>query len=214
MNVMDVNVAFTEEKRAERTMEALRSNRMEAYFVKTSEEAVALVKELIPEGSVCRVGGSRTLHETGIIGLLENGNYDYRDSHVVPPEEVEAARREAFFADFFLASANAITEDGEIYNVDGAGTRVAPIIFGPKNVILVAGTNKIVTDIAAAEDRLRNLAAPANAKRLGCKTPCAETGTCMNCKSPARICCSYTLLGYQRIPNRIKIIIIGEHLGY
>ncbi len=214
MNVMDVNVAFTEEKRAERTMEALRSNRMEAYFVKTSEEAVALVKELIPEGSVCRVGGSRTLHETGIISLLENGNYDYRDSHVVPPEEVEEARREAFFADFFLASANAITEDGEIYNVDGAGTRVAPIIFGPKNVILVAGTNKIVTDIAAAEDRLRNLAAPANAKRLGCKTPCAETGTCMNCKSPARICCSYTLLGYQRIPNRIKIIIVGEHLGY
>ncbi|MBR2639228.1 MAG: lactate utilization protein [Oscillospiraceae bacterium] len=211
---MDVNVAFTEEKRAERTMEALRSNRMEAYFVKTSEEAVALVKELIPEGSVCRVGGSRTLHETGIISLLENGNYDYRDSHVVPPEEVEEARREAFFADFFLASANAITEDGEIYNVDGAGTRVAPIIFGPKNVILVAGTNKIVTDIAAAEDRLRNLAAPANAKRLGCKTPCAETGTCMNCKSPARICCSYTLLGYQRIPNRIKIIIVGEHLGY
>ncbi|MBR6657378.1 MAG: lactate utilization protein [Oscillospiraceae bacterium] len=211
---MDMNVAFTEEKRAERTMEALRSNRMEAYFVKTSEEAVALVKELIPEGSVCRVGGSRTLHETGIISLLENGNYDYRDSHVVPPEEVEEARREAFFADFFLASANAITEDGEIYNVDGAGTRVAPIIFGPKNVILVAGTNKIVTDIAAAEDRLRNLAAPANAKRLGCKTPCAETGTCMNCKSPARICCSYTLLGYQRIPNRIKIIIVGEHLGY
>ena len=131
-------------------MEALRSNRMEAYYVKTSEEAAALVKELIPEGSVCRVGGSRTLHETGIIELLENGNYYYRDSHVVPPGEVETARREAFFADFFLASANAITEDGEIYNVDGAGTRVAPIIFGPKNVILVAGTNKIVSDIAAA----------------------------------------------------------------
>jgi hypothetical protein len=187
---------------------------MEAYFVKTSEEAAALVKELIPEGSVCRVGGSRTLHETGIIELLENGNYDYRDSHVVPAEEVETARREAFFADFFLASANAITEDGEIYNVDGAGTRVAPIIYGPKNVILVAGTNKIVSDIAAAEDRLRNLAAPANAKRLGCKTPCAETGTCMHCKSPARICCSYTLLGYQRIPGRIKVIIVGEHLGY
>lgn len=205
---------FTEEKRAGRTVEALRSNRMEAYFVRTAGEAVKLVESLIPEGSVCRVGGSRTLHETGIISLLENGNYDYRDSHTVPEEEVETARREAFFADFFLASANAITEDGEIYNVDGAGTRVAPIIYGPKNVILVAGTNKIVSDIAAAEDRLRNLAAPANAKRLGCKTPCAETGTCMNCKSPARICCSYTLLGYQRIPNRIKVIIICEHFGY
>lgn len=211
---MDKNVAFTEEKRAERLLENLRKNRMEAYFVKDSAEAVELVKNLIPEGSVCRVGGSRTLHETGIIGLLENGNYDYKDSHTVPAEEVEAARREAFFADYFLASANAITDDGEIYNVDGAGTRVAPIIFGPKNVILVAGTNKIVSDVSAAEDRLRNLAAPANAKRLGCKTPCAETGVCMDCKSPARICCSYTLLGYQRIPNRIKVIIIGEHLGY
>lgn len=205
---------FTEEKRALRTMENLRANRMDAYFVKTSDEAVKLVESLIPEGSVCRVGGSRTLHETGIISLLENGNYDYRDSHTVPAEEVETARREAFFADYFLASANAITEDGEIYNVDGAGTRVAPIIYGPKNVILVAGTNKLVSDIAAAEDRLRNLAAPSNAKRLGCKTPCAETGVCMNCKSPGRICCSYTLLGYQRLPGRIKVIIVGEHLGY
>ena len=211
---MDPNVLFTEEKRAERVLEALRTNRMEAFYVKTAEEAKELVKSLIPESSVCRVGGSRTLHETGIIELLENGNYDYRDSHTVPAEEVEAARREAFFADFFLASANAITEDGEIYNVDGAGTRVAPIIFGPKNVILVAGTNKIVSDVVAAEDRLRKLAAPANAKRLGCKTPCSETGTCMDCKSPARICCSYTLLSYQRIPNRIKVIIIGEHFGY
>lgn len=211
---MDENVMFTEEKRALRTMENLRANRMDAYFVKTSDEAVKLVESLIPEGSVCRVGGSRTLHETGIISLLENGNYDYRDSHTVPAEEVETARREAFFADYFLASANAITEDGEIYNVDGAGTRVAPIIYGPKNVILVAGTNKLVSDIAAAEDRLRNLAAPANAKRLGCKTPCAETGVCMNCKSPGRICCSYTLLGYQRLPGRIKVIIVGEHLGY
>ena len=211
---MDSNVRFTEEKRANRVIEKLRSNRMEAYYVKTSEEALELVKSLIPEGSVCRVGGSRTLHETGIIGLLENGNYEYRDSHTVPAEEVETARREAFFADYFLASANAITDDGEFYNVDGAGTRVAPSIYGPKNVILVAGTNKLVTDVAAADDRLRNLAAPANAKRLGCKTPCAETGTCMNCKSPSRICCSYTLLGYQRIPNRIKVIIVGEHLGY
>ena len=152
---MDANVLFTEEKRAERTIENLRANRMEAFYVKTSAEAVELVKKLIPEGSVCRVGGSRTLHETGIISLLENGNYDYRDSHAVPTEEVETARREAFFADFFLASANAITEDGEIYNVDGAGTRVAPIIYGPKNVILVAGTNKIVSDIAAASGKQR-----------------------------------------------------------
>lgn len=211
---MDKNLLFTEEKRAERTMENLRLNRIEPFYVKSSAEAVELVKELIPEGSVCRVGGSRTLHETGIISLLENGNYDYCDSHTVSADKVDEARREAFFADYFLASANAVTENGEIYNVDGAGTRVAPIIFGPKNVILVIGTNKIVSDLSAAEDRLHHIAAPANAKRLGCKTPCTETGVCMNCKSPARICCSTTVLGYQRIPNRIKIIIIGEHLGY
>lgn len=211
---MDKNLLFIEEQRAKRTMEKLRENRMEPYYVATSAEAVALVESIIPEGSVCRVGGSVTLHETGIISLLEKGNYDYRDSHLASPDETENVRRESFSADFFLASANAITENGEIYNVDGAGTRVAPIIFGPKNVILVVGTNKIVTDISAAEDRLKHIAAPANAKRLGCKTPCSETGICMNCKSPARICCSYTVLGYQRIPNRIKVIIVGEHLGY
>lgn len=211
---MDRNTAFTEEMRALRTAEALRRNRMDAYFVKTAEEAKELVRNLIPEGSCCRVGGSVTLHETGIIGMLGEGNYDYRDSHTVPAEETEQVRREAFFADFFLASANAITEKGEIYNVDGAGTRVAPIIFGPKNVILVVGVNKIVTDLSAAEDRLRKLAAPANAKRLGCKTPCAETGICMDCLSPGRICCSYTALGFQRIPGRIKVILVGEHLGY
>ncbi len=211
---MDKNLAFVTEKRVERVMEALRKNRIDPYFVKTSAEAVHLVKGMIPEGSVCRVGGSQTLHQTGIIEMLEKGDFNYRDSHTVRPEEMAEAQREAFSADFFLASANAITEKGEIYNVDGIGTRVAPIIFGPKTVILVVGVNKIVADMDEAVYRLEHLAAPANACRIGCDTPCTELGFCAHCKNPGRICCSYVTLAYQRIPDRIKVVFVEENLGY
>ncbi len=211
---MDKNIAYIEKLRAQRLMENLRKNRMEPYFVNNCEEAVDLVKDIIPEGSVCRVGGSQTLHQAGIIELLEEGDYDFRDSHSVRPEEMPKVQREAFSADYFLASANAITEQGEIYNVDGIGTRVAPIIFGPENVILVVGTNKIVANMDEAVLRLEHLAAPANARRIGCDTPCTKIGFCAHCKNPQRICCSYTTLSYQRIPNRIKVIIVAEHLGY
>lgn len=211
---MDKNVAYIEKKRAEKVMEHLRPNRMDAYYAENSAQALSIIKDIIPEGAVCRVGGSQTLHETGVIELLENGDYNFRDSHAASPKEVEAVRREAFSADYFLASANAITEDGKIYNVDGIGTRVAPIIFGPENVILVVGTNKIVANMDEAVYRLEHLAAPANATRIGCDTPCTKLGFCAHCKTAGRICCSYTVLSYQRIPGRIKVIIVGEHLGY
>lgn len=212
---MDKFTDFVEEKIAARTMEKLRRNRMAPYFVKSAEEARELVKKLVPEGSVCFSGGSMTLRETGILDMLTGGNYDFRDPHSAPtPEEREKQRREAFSCDYFFASANAITENGEICNLDGMGSRVAPIIYGPKNVILVAGINKIVPDEAAARVRIKEIASPANAKRLSCKTPCSETGKCADCVSPERICCSYTCLGFQRIPDRIKVIIIGENLGY
>ena len=210
----------------EKTMAALRANRMDVHYAETAEKANVLALSLIPEGSSCASGGSVTLAETGIIDALKEGNYNYIDRMVpgLSPEEREAAMRAAFGADFYLASANAITEDGEIYNVDGNSNRVAALLYGAKNVIIVAGINKLVKDLDAAVLRVKTIAAPKNAKRLSCDTPCAKLGHCISlernggmtdgCKTPARICANYTVMAYQRHVSRVKVILVGEELGY
>ena len=210
----------------EKTMEALRSNRMDVHYVKTAEEAKALALSLIPEGSSCASGGSVTLAETGIIDALKNGNYNYIDRMIpgLTQEEKEEAMRAAFHADYYLASANAITEDGELYNVDGNSNRVAALLYGAKNVIIVAGTNKLVKDLDEAVLRVKTVAAPKNAARLSCNTPCAKLGHCISlernggmtdgCKTPARICANFTVMAYQRHVDRVKVILVGESLGY
>ena len=129
-------------------------------------------------------------------------------------EEVEEIMRKAFVSDTFLASANAITENGELYNVDGNGNRVSAMIFGPKQVIIVAGLNKIVTDLHAAVERLETVASPANCVRLGRNTPCAKTGRCGHCLSPDRICNDYVIMAHQRDKDRIKVIFIADEFGY
>ena len=127
---------------------------------------------------------------------------------------MEDIYRRAFFADTFLASANAVTEAGEIFNVDGNSNRIAAIAFGPKSVILVVGYNKLVRDLDEAETRLETIAAPANAIRLHKKTPCVQTGVCAHCKSPDRICCTSMVMRQQREPGRVKVILVGESLGF
>ena len=122
--------------------------------------------------------------------------------------------RQAFTCDTYLMSANAITENGELYNVDGNGNRVAALMFGPKSVIVIAGWNKIVPDLEAARQRVRQIAAPANTTRLNTQTPCKVLGSCQDCHSDSRICCDYTVLGQQRIKGRVKVILVGEELGY
>ena len=122
--------------------------------------------------------------------------------------------RAAFNSDTFISSTNALTEDGELYNVDGNGNRVSAMIFGPRQVIVVAGINKIVKDMAEAVKRVETVAAPKNTVRLECDTPCARTGECAHCHSDSRICCSYVRLAQQRVPNRIKVIIVNHELGY
>jgi|GEM_PF-15681 len=213
---MDKNTESVKNKMLERTAKALRYNHFEVYTVEKAADVAAKVAELMPEGSSAAVGGSMTLFETGVIDLLRNGKYRFLDRYKedLTREEVAAVQREAFTADYFLCSSNAITEEGELYNVDGMGSRVAPMIFGPKNVIVVAGFNKIVPDLDSADERVRHTAAPANTARLGCKTPCAETGVCMDCHSPARICCDYVCMGFQREEGRVKVILVGEELGY
>lgn len=210
----------------EKTIEALRSNRMDVHYVKTAEEAKALALSMIPEGSSCASGGSVTLAETGIVDALKNGNYNYIDRMIpgLTQDEKEEAMRAAFHADYYLASANAITEDGELYNVDGNSNRVAALLYGAKNVIIVAGTNKLVKNLDEAVLRVKTVAAPKNAARLSCNTPCAKLGHCISlernggmtdgCKTPARICANFTIMAYQRHVNRVKVILVGENLGY
>ena len=208
--------------RLERTVKALRENRMDACWVRNKAEALEKVKELLPAGAVVSNGGSMTLAECGIMDLLRSGDYDFLDREAVSREELPALFRKVFSADAYLMSSNAVTEQGELYNVDGNGNRVSALIFGPETVIVVAGANKIVPDIPAAVQRVKRLAAPVNAMRLHQETPCSKCGTCAGvkgdfaagCKAEQRICCSYVVSGYQRFPNRIKVILVAENLGY
>jgi len=199
-----------------KTIDNLKKNNMDAYFVPTKEDALKQVNALVNDGDTVACGGSMTLFETGVIDYLRGGHFHYLDRYKngLSRDQIENVYRDSFFADDYFVSTNAVTEEGELYNVDGNGNRVAAMIFGPKNVIVIAGYNKLVKDREAAIERVRNIAAPANAARLNCATPCAKTGTCMDCKGDARICCSYVFLGKQRVKGRIKVILVGETLGY
>ena len=195
------------EKRIRRTMDALRANNMEAYYVKTAAEVRAFVEQLVPAGATVSNGGSVSLAETGVMELLAGGRYHYLDRSKAQGDELAALYRQVFSADWYFASANAVTEAGEIYNVDGNANRVAAITFGPKNVLLVVGCNKLVKDMPTAEERVRQIAAPANTARLGCKTPCAVTGKCEDCHTAV-------VHRYQREQGRIKVLLVGEPLGF
>ena len=212
-------------KRIERTMKNLQKNNMEAYYVDRKEEVAGLVSQLLKEGDLVVTGGSVTLNETGVIELLRSGRYDFRDRHLpnLTPEQVREVFLAAFHADTYLCSANAITEEGELYNVDGNSNRVAALLFGPKSVIVVAGINKIVRNLEEAVQRVKTVAAPCNCHRLGNSTYCHETGYCRGagsdcmtagCESDSRICCNYVVSAKQRHKGRIKVILVGEELGY
>ena len=203
-------------QRMERTAQALRKNNMEAICVDSAAEVLPLLEQWIAPGSSVGTGGSVTLAECGVEQFLNSGKVKYlnRNAPGLTPEEREEVTRAHFSADWFLCSANAITDSGEIFNVDGIANRIAALAFGPRNVALVAGYNKLVKDLAEAQHRLETMAAPANAQRLACKTPCAQTGVCANCQSPARICCDYLVLRQQRQKGRIRVILVSEALGF
>lgn len=220
--MMDKNRQAVLQCQIERTMRALRANRMAAYYAPTCADAVRQVEALLSEGDVVTHGGSMTLEECGVVDLLKSGKYTYLDRNdpSLSPQQVQEIYQRAFTADAYLTSANAITENGELYNVDGNCNRVAAILYGPKRVIVVAGYNKIVPDLAHAVERVKQIAAPANGVRLGCDTPCAKTGICTakemtdGCRSPQRMCANYVISAQQRIPDRIQVILVGESLGY
>lgn len=203
-------------KKINQTIENLKKNNMEGYFVPDEKALLEKIKEFIQPGDTVSVGGSMTLFETGIIDMLRNGDYDFLDRYKegLTPENIKNIYRKSFSADVYCTSSNAITQNGELYNVDGTGNRVAAMLYGPDQVIVVVGINKIVKSIKEAVDRNIRFAAPANAKRLNRKTPCAELGYCMDCNSPQRICNDYVLIRKQAIPGRIKVLIVGKTLGY
>lgn len=213
---MDKNVLWNLEKKVERTIKALQNNNMEGYYVSNEDELKNKLCELIKGNSTVSVGGSMTLFETGVIDFLRSGKYNFLDRYEegLTPEQIKNIYRQTFFADTYLLSSNAITEQGEIYNVDGNGNRVAAMIYGPDQVIIIVGVNKIVKDLKECEERLNRIASPTNAKRLNKNTPCVKTGYCMNCNSEDRICCDYVVMKKQRNKGRIKVIIVGKELGY
>ena len=157
---------------------------------------------------------------------MKEGKYTYIDRMIpgLTQQQKEDAMRAAFSTDVYLASANAITEDGELYNVDGNSNRVAALLYGAKSVVIVAGVNKLVKNLDEAVLRVKTIAAPKNVKRLSCETPCAKLGHCISlernggmtdgCKTPGRICANFTVMAYQRHVSRVKVILVGEELGY
>lgn len=198
-----------------RVVKALESRNMEAYYMKTKEAALAKALELIPEGSSISWGGTMSAQEIGLTDALHKGNYNVYDREQVETrEEKEKIAHQALNCDFFIGSTNALSEDGVLVNVDGNANRVAAFAYGPKNVLLIVGMNKVVKTEADAMSRARNEAAPINAQRFGVDTPCVKNGSCFNCKSPQCICCQILITRFSKVPKRTKIILVDENLGF
>ena len=197
---------------AQKVIEGLRSRNMEAEYAETKEEALEKALALIPEGSSISMGGSMSVHAIGLSDALKNGNYDFIDRDAY--EDKRQAMLLAYDADFFLSSCNAMTEDGVLINIDGNANRVSAIAQGPKHVLFIVGMNKVCKDVDHAMKRARNVASPINAQRFGLKTPCTQTGSCMNCKSSDTICCQFLITRYSRHAGRIHVILVNEDLGY
>lgn len=205
-------------------MKALEDNNMKAVFAQTKEQIPEIVKGLLEKGDKISCGGSVTLAECGVMELMRNGDYNFldRSAEGLTREDIQKLYRDTFSADAYITSANAVTENGELINVDGSANRVAAISFGPKKVICIVGANKIVPDVHAGFKRVKQIAAPKNAVRLGADTPCRTLGHCIypdgdiatGCKSPERLCAHYTVNAFQRVKDRISVIICPENMGY
>lgn len=197
---------------AEKVIEGLKSRNMTGYYAETKEDALKQALSLIPEGSAIGMGGCMSAIEIGLTDALKSGNYRFIDRDRM--EDKRAAMLQTYDADFFITSANAMTEDGVLINVDGNSNRVSAIAQGPKKVICIVSMNKICPDPDSAMKRARGVAAPINAQRFGLATPCSKTGSCMNCKSPDTICCQILITRYSRHKDRIHVILVGEPVGY
>ena len=198
------------------TIKNLNRSNMAGYYVESTEELISKIESLLTEGELIGCGDSVTLDETGVLDFVRNGDYHFLDKH--NPKLTSADKREIYLQNFrthtFLSGVNAVTQEGRLYFIDGNGSRVAPILYGPEQVLIVTGTNKIVANSEEAIQRIRQVAAPKDAKRLGKNTPCAELGRCIDCKSKERICNDFVCVAGQFVKDRIKVIFVEGDFGY
>ena len=199
------------EQLAKTVIKGLQSRNMSGYYAEDKEAALKQALELIPEGSTIAMGGCMSAGEIGLISALEAGNYHYIDRSKM---DARAGLMAAYDADIFLSSANAITSDGVMVNIDGNSNRVSCIAQGPRKVIFIVGMNKVCADLDSAMKRARNVAAPINAQRFDIKTPCKETGKCFDCKSPDTICCQFLITRYSRHTDRIHVILVNDRVDH
>lgn len=226
---MDANRTSVMEKAVYRAVEHLERNNMKAMYVPNAEAAAAAVQDLLEEECTIALGGSMTLQEAGVIDMVRQGRYNLIDRYEpgLTAEELHERFIKACSADVFLTGVNAVTEHGELYNVDCVCNRVAPMLFGPRKVIIVTGWQKIVPTLQDAVNRVKRIAGPANAKRLNRDAPCIETGLCVVPQfhekhlmsipvgaCDAGVCCSMVVMGRQHVKNRVHVVIAGEMLGY
>lgn len=213
-----------------KTLCSLNSNHISAMLQPNAEAALKWIKATLTPKSRVAIGGSNTLRNIGVTDYIETGDFLYTSRYVkhapfkldssIPQEVVERSYLDAFTADFYLTSTNAVTEQGELVNVDGLGNRVAAIAYGPKKVIVVVGRNKIVPDMPAAFERLGQIISRGGmGEQRGIETPCRTVGKCIDCKSDNRPCCTYSIVRYQRRPRghdgaRIQVLLIDEDLGF
>ena len=216
------------DKKITLVIDALKKNNMSAMFCEKKEEIVPIIKEMLFDGCIITAGGSVSLKESGVWDLIQSENYNFldRSKQGITPAEQQEAFKAAIGCDFFFCSTNALTENGELINVDGFCNRISSIAFGPKKVIMVVGSNKIVPNINEGFLRIKREVAPKNCVRLGIDSPCAKLGHCISleksdspnmtdgCDYSGRICCSYMVNAHQRIKDRITVILCGEPLGY
>lgn len=216
---------MTIDSRVEKTMKSLERNGIKAFYTENRDGVVPIIKSLLEPNCSVSNGGSETLKQAGVIDLLKSGEYDFIDRTGLEGEELRQAYVRAYGCDAYFCSSNAVTENGELYNVDGNSNRITCIAYGPRQVIMVVGVNKIVANLDEAVDRVKRCAAPPNTVRLGLDTPCHKTGQCVSlslenpqmcdgCASDQRVCCNYLVSAKQRHKDRIKVIFVGEELGY
>ncbi len=209
---MNENVVKRNDLLAQEVIKNLSKRNMTGYYAKTKEEALDIALSLIPKGASVTNGGSMSIQEIGLVDAIKSGDYNYCDRETEPDKR--AAALFAYDADVYLGSANAISTDGVLVNIDGNSNRVSAYAFGPKKLILVVGMNKIALDADAAMKRARGSAATMNVQRFGLSTPCSKTGACVDCLSPDTICCQFLITRYSRHTDRIHVILVNDTLGF
>jgi hypothetical protein len=212
---MDTAKKLYYEKRANILVKNLRARHFDAYYCATKEEALQQALALIPEGSCVGWGGALSAQQIGLMDAVRNGSYEAIDrDRCVTAEEKDVCARRCLSADVFLTGANAMSLDGQMVNIDGTGNRVAAIIYGPRNVLVIAGMNKVEDSLESAVRRARTVASPINAQRFGLDTPCSTTGACADCKNERCVCNQIVITRHCRPAGRIKFILVGEELGF